>query len=127
MAQHSRHNPGFLKLVNEAKAKVKELSIEETWKLLQGPQPPLFVDIREDSEWALGHAKGAIHLGKGILEREIETLIPDKDREVVLYCGGGYRSALAADVLGQMGYSRVFSMLGGIRGWKEKGLPFEEG
>ena len=118
-----QHAPGFLKLVNEAKKRIKELSIVEVAAKLQRGEKFLFVDVREDDEWRQGHAQGAIHIGKGVIERDAESIIPDKNSEIVLYCGGGFRSALAADALQQMGYTKVFSMDGGMRGWREARLP----
>lgn len=117
------HNPGFLKLVNEAKSRVKETDIEGYRKM--NPKPVL-IDVREESEWAAGHAAGAIHLGKGVIERDIETKIPDKQTTMVLYCGGGFRSALSADALQQMGYSNVISLDGGWRAYSQSGLPIEK-
>ena len=117
------HNPGFLKLVNEAKSRVKQTDIEGYKKM--NPKPVL-IDVREESEWAVGHAAGAIHLGKGVIERDIETKIPDKSTAMVLYCGGGFRSALSADALQQMGYSNVISLDGGWRAYSQSGLPIEK-
>jgi rhodanese-related sulfurtransferase len=123
MAAH--HSPAFLALVKEAKSRIQELTVDQVrQKQLQG-DPFYFVDVREESEWQAGHAAGAIHLGKGIIERDIETVIPDKEAEIILYCGGGFRSALAADNLKKMGYQKVISMDGGIRGWREAGFPEE--
>lgn len=121
------HHPGFLKLVEQAKRKVRECSVAETKARLDRPEPVHFLDVREDHEYAKDHAKGARHLGRGILERDIEGLVPDKEAEIILYCGGGYRSALAAESLQQMGYARVTSMVGGIKAWREAGYPLEEG
>ncbi|MFS8813133.1 rhodanese-like domain-containing protein, partial [Synechococcus sp. R55.7] len=113
-----QHSPAFLALVNEAKSRIQELTVEQVrQKQLQG-DPFYFVDVREESEWQAGHAAGAIHLSKGIIERDIERVIPDKEAEIVLYCGGGFRSALAADNLQKMGYRRVISMDGGMRAWR---------
>ncbi|TAJ23091.1 MAG: sulfurtransferase [Nitrospirae bacterium] len=120
-----KHNPGFLKLVEAARQKVTECTIAEVKAKLDRGEPFHFIDVREDHEFAKDHAKGALHLGRGILERDIEGLIPDKQAEIVLYCGGGYRSVLAADSLRQMGYVRVASMDGGIRAWREAGYPLE--
>ena len=117
------HNPGFLKLVNEAKSRVKETDIEAYKKM--SPKPVL-IDVREDSEWAAGHAAGAVHLGKGVIERDIETKVPDKGAKLVLYCGGGFRSALAADALQQMGYTDVISLDGGWGAYQKSGLPIEK-
>jgi rhodanese-related sulfurtransferase len=121
------HNPGFLKLVNEAKSRVKETDIAGYKKMLSDGSKPVLIDVREDSEWAAGHAAGAIHLGKGVIERDIENEIPDKSATLVLYCGGGYRSALAADAIQKMGYTGAISLDGGWRGWNEAGLPVEKG
>src|SRR5258707_6504908 len=106
-------NPGFLKLVNQAKTRVKETDINGYKKMLAAGEKPVLIDVREDSEWAAGHAAGAVHLGKGVIERDIETKVPDKGAKLVLYCGGGFRSALAADALQQMGYTDVISLDGG--------------
>lgn len=122
-----KHNPGFLKLVEQAKRKVKECTVAEAKARLDRPEPVHFLDVREDHEYAKDHAKGARHLGRGILERDIESLIPDKQAEIILYCGGGYRSALAAESLQQMGYAKVTSMDGGIKAWQEAGYPMEQG
>jgi len=120
------HNPGFLKLVTEAKSRVKETDMEGYKKMVAGGGKPVLIDVREDSEWTAGHAAGAIHLGKGIIERDIETKIPDKATTMVLYCGGGFRSALSADALQQMGYTNVISLDGGWRAYQESGLPIEK-
>jgi rhodanese-related sulfurtransferase len=119
------HNPGFLQLVERAKNAITECSIEEVKLQLDKGKTFYFLDIREDHEFVKGHAKGAFHLGRGILERDIETKIPDKNAEIVLYCGGGYRSALAALSLGEMGYRNVRSMAGGIKAWQTAGFPIE--
>ena len=121
------HNPEFLKLVEEAKKQVQECTIAEVKAKLDRGERFHFIDVREDHEFAKDHAKGAVHLGRGILERDIETAIPEKTAEIVLYCGGGYRSALAAESLQRMGYTNVSSMDGGIRGWREAGYPLEQG
>jgi rhodanese-related sulfurtransferase len=121
------HNPEFLKLVEEAKKQVQECTIAEVKAKLDRGERFHFIDVREDHEFAKDHAKGAVHLGRGILERDIETVIPEKTAEIVLYCGGGYRSALAAQSLQRMGYTNVSSMDGGIRGWREAGYPLEQG
>ncbi len=118
-----KHSPAFLKLVEEAKTRIREMTVEEVQRRQEEGQSFEFVDVREDNEWAQGHAAGAEHIGRGVLERDIENLVPDRDREIVLYCGGGFRSALAAENLQKMGYRRVFSMAGGIRTWREQGLP----
>jgi len=120
-----KHSEGFLKLVNDAKTRIREVSVDETHSRLAADKNVRLIDVREDSEWQAAHAAGAEHLGKGIIERDIETTVPDKSTEVILYCGGGYRSALAADVLQQMGYTNVFSMAGGWKAWKESGGPIE--
>ena len=122
-----KHNPEFLKLVEEAKRHIRECTIADVKAKLDHGERFHFVDVREDNEFAADHAKGALHLGRGILERDIETVIPDQHAEIVLYCGGGYRSALAADNLGRMGYANVVSMEGGIRAWREAGYPIEKG
>ena len=119
------HNPGFLKLVNDAKSRVKEIDIEGYKRMVASSEPHILVDTREESEWNAGHVKGAMHLGKGIIERDIETKVPDKSAKLVLYCGGGYRSALVADNLQQMGYTNAISLDGGWRALKAAGLPLE--
>ncbi|MBI1791063.1 MAG: sulfurtransferase [Acidobacteria bacterium] len=119
------HNPGFLKLVNEAKARIRQIDIEQYKRMREAAEPHLLVDIREESEWNAGHAADAVHIGKGILERDIETQVPAKDATLVLYCGGGFRSALSADALQQMGYTRVLSLDGGWRAIKASGLPLQ--
>jgi rhodanese-related sulfurtransferase len=116
-----KHSEGFLKLVNDAKSRVREVSVAETQQRMREDKDVKLIDVREDHEWNEAHAAGAIHLGKGIIERDIETTVPDKDAEIILYCGGGYRSALATDSLQRMGYTNVFSMDGGWRAWKEAG------
>lgn len=113
------HNPGFLSLVADAKARVQEMNIEQYQAL---KEPHVLVDVREDGEWQAGHASGAIHLGKGIIERDIETAIPDKQTKLVLYCGGGFRSALVADTLQKMGYTQAISLDGGWRAYQAAGL-----
>lgn len=120
-----KHSPGFLKLVEQAKRRIKECGVAEVKAKLDRGDRFHFVDVREDHEYAKDHATGAVHLGKGIIERDIETAVPNKEDEIVLYCGGGYRSALAADALQQMGYTNVRSMEGGIRAWREAGYPVE--
>ena len=121
---HKNHSPAFLALVNDAKTRVKEIDIEGYKKLPR--EGHLLIDVREDNEWAAGHAKGAIHLGKGIIERDIEMAVPDKSATLILYCGGGFRSALAADNLQKMGYKNCISMDGGWRAWTEAGFPTEK-
>jgi rhodanese-related sulfurtransferase len=117
------HPEGFLKLVKEAKTRIKEEDFRDIKKKLDAGEPMIIIDTREDNEWARGHIPNAVHLGKGVIERDIEKAIPDKDATLVLYCGGGYRSALAADNLQKMGYRNVVSMDGGWRGWTEAGFP----
>ncbi|MGH9747574.1 MAG: rhodanese-like domain-containing protein [Candidatus Acidiferrales bacterium] len=117
------HPEGFLRLVKEAKTRVKEEDYREIKKKLDAGEKMVIVDTREDNEWARGHIPNAVHLGKGVIERDIEKAIPDKETTLVLYCGGGYRSALAADNLQRMGYRNVISMDGGWRGWTEAGFP----
>ena len=118
-----KHSEGFLKLVNDSKSRIREVSVDQTRERMNAGDSVRLIDVREDNEWQTAHAAGAIHLGKGIIERDIETQVPDKATEIILYCGGGYRSALAADVLQQMGYTNVFSMAGGWKAWKESGAP----
>jgi rhodanese-related sulfurtransferase len=118
----AQHAPGFIALVNQAKAEINEISITE---LQQHNQPFVLLDIREDHEWAKGHLPEAMHLGKGIIERDIEQTVPDKKQKIVLYCGGGYRSALSAQTLKNMGYQQVFSLAGGYRQWTEQGFTVE--
>jgi rhodanese-related sulfurtransferase len=117
------HPEGFLKLVKEAKTRIKEEDFRDIKKKLDASEPMIIIDTREDNEWARGHIPNAVHLGKGVIERDIEKAIPDKEATLVLYCGGGYRSALAADNLQKMGYRNVISMDGGWRGWTEAGFP----
>ena len=119
------HNPEFLKLVDAARARVKECSVTEAKTRLDRGEVAHFIDVREDHEFAKDHAKGAQHLGKGIIERDVEACIPTKEEAILLYCGGGYRSVLAADALQQMGYANVVSMDGGIKGWRDAGYPME--
>ncbi len=121
-----QHNPGFLNLVETAKKGVKECQIEDVQAKQKAQKPLTLIDVREDNEWQAGHIPGAIHLGRGVIERDIETKIPDKNTEIILYCGGGFRSALAAESLQKMGYTRVISMDGGMRGWRERKLPEEK-
>ena len=117
------HSEGFLNLVREAKTRVREENYRETKKRLDLGEKFILIDTREDSEWARGHIPGAIHLGRGIIERDIEKTVPDRNTQIVLYCGGGFRSALAADNLQKMGYRKVISMDAGWRGWVEAGFP----
>ena len=118
------HSPGFLALVDSTRPRVHEVSVDEA-RVRQAAGAHL-IDVREDSEWAAGHAAGATHLGKGVIERDVEQKIPETSAEIILYCGGGFRSALAADNLQKMGYTNVISMDGGFRGWKDAGLPVEK-
>lgn len=120
-----KHNPGFLKLVDEVRKRVNECTVADAKTRLDRGEPLYFIDVREDHEFAKDHASGARHLGKGVLERDIETVVPDKRASIILYCGGGYRSALAADALRQMGYTNVVSMDGGIKAWRDAGYPLE--
>src|SRR5260221_7377149 len=119
-----QHAPAFLKLVQDAKTRIKECTVADVKQRLDAGDKFVLVDVREESEWAAGHAPGAVHMSKGVIERDVETKVPDKDTPLVLYCGGGFRSALAADNIQKMGYTNVVSMDGGVRGWREKGLPF---
>ena len=121
-----KHSEAFLNLVNESKTRVRETNVDEVKKRLDAGETFLIVDVREDNEWARGHLPGAVHMGRGIIERDIEERIPDKGTELVLYCGGGYRSAMVADNLQKMGYTNVLSMDGGWRGWNEAGHPTEK-
>jgi rhodanese-related sulfurtransferase len=121
-----KHNPGFLKLVEDAKRRIRTCTIADVKARLERGESFHFLDVREDHEYAKDRAKGAVHLGRGILERDIETKIPDKSAPIVLYCGGGFRSALAADSLLRMGYQNVVSMDGGIREWRDAGYPMEQ-
>ena len=120
------HSPGFLKLAEDAKARVREVTVAEARERLASGKDVRLIDVREDNEWQAGHAAGAEHLGKGIIERDIETIVPDKESELILYCGGGYRSALATDMLQRMGYTNVYSLAGGWKAWKEAELPIED-
>ena len=121
-----RHSPGFLKLVDDAKTRVNEADFRDVKRRLDAREKLTLIDVREDNEWARGHLPGAVHLGKGIIERDIEQALPDKDAPLVLYCGGGFRSALVADTLQKMGYTNVISMDGGWRGWTTAGYPIEK-
>ncbi|MGD0955790.1 MAG: rhodanese-like domain-containing protein [Candidatus Acidiferrales bacterium] len=122
-----QHTEAYVKLVDDAKKRIKEEDYRATKKRLDAGEKFILVDTREDSEWSRGHIPGAIHLGRGIIERDIEKTVPDRDAVIVLYCGGGYRSALAADNLQKMGYRNVISMDGGWRGWTEAGFPVIKG
>jgi rhodanese-related sulfurtransferase len=118
-----KHSEGFLKLVNDAKSRIREVTVAETRERMAADSAVRLIDVREDSEWNAARAAGAVHLGKGIIERDIEAEVPDKSTEVILYCGGGYRSALSADVLQQMGYTNVYSMAGGWKAWNDSAGP----
>lgn len=118
-----KHSQKFLDIVNEARARVKECRVDDVRRMLDAGDAFVLVDVREESEFARGHLPGAVHIGKGVIERDAEAKLPDPDATIVLYCGGGYRSALAADNLQKMGYTDVISMDGGYRGWTEAGLP----
>lgn len=120
-----KHSAGFVRLVNEARTGVRECSVERVKERLDKGDTFFLVDVREDSEWAAGHVPGAVHLGKGVIERDIEERISDPHADIVLYCGGGYRSVLAAESLLKMGYSNVTSMAGGYRDWTSSGFPVE--
>jgi rhodanese-related sulfurtransferase len=121
---HRAHNPGFLKLVNDAKRRIKHMTIEDYKKMPRDGH--VLIDTREDREWDAGHAAGAIHMSKGVIERDIESEILDKSQTLVLYCGGGYRSVLVAEALQNMGYTNAISLDGGWRAWNEAGLPVEK-
>jgi rhodanese-related sulfurtransferase len=120
------HSPGFLALVQDAKTRVKEIQIEQYEAMVAAGEPHVLVDVREDEEWSAGHAAGALHLGKGVIERDIEAALSDQEQTLVLYCGGGYRSALAADAIQKMGYSKVLSLDGGWRAIVSSGLPLDK-
>ena len=119
-----KHSPGFLKIVEDAKTRVREVSVVEALRKLESGKAKV-IDVREDNEWAAGHVRGARHIGKGVIERDIEQTVPDKNAELILYCGGGFRSALATDNLQKMGYTNVVSMAGGWREWQAAGGPTE--
>ena len=120
------HSPGFLKLVNEARSRVKEVTIDQTRTRLANNPKAVLLDVREDHEWQTGHAAQAVHLGKGILERDLEKIFPDPDTEIIMYCGGGYRSALTADAAQRMGYRNVHSLIGGYKALVEAGWPMKQ-
>jgi rhodanese-related sulfurtransferase len=120
------HNPGFLAVVNDAKSRIREIDINRYKEMVAAGEEHILVDTREESEWTAGHVQGAVHLSKGVIERDIETKVPDKDATLVLYCGGGFRSALAADNLRKMGYRNPISLDGGWRALKDSGLPLEK-
>jgi rhodanese-related sulfurtransferase len=119
------HSPGFLKLVNEARPSVKEITIEEARERLKKNPEAVLMDVREDDEWKKEHAAEAVHLGKGILERDLEAMFPDTNREIIMYCGGGYRSVLTAAVAQKMGHRKVFSLIGGYKGLVQAGWPMK--
>ena len=118
-----QHSPQFLKLVNDAKTRIKETTVADVKQRREGGERFLLVDVREDSEWAQGHIPGAVHMGRGVIERDLESKVPDPSTKLILYCGGGFRSALVADNLQKMGYANVESMDGGWRGWVAAGMP----
>ena len=120
-----KHSEGFLKIVDDARSRIKEVTVADTRDRLAANPNARLIDVREDNEWDEAHAAGSEHLGKGIIERDIETRVPGKSTELILYCGGGYRSALAADVLQKMGYTNVWSMAGGWKAWKAAGAPIQ--
>ena len=123
----AKHSPRFLQIVNDAKQRVKEVSVDQVKAMLDRGEKFQLLDVREDSEWAKDHLPGAVHLGKGVLERDVEQKVPDTDTPLILYCGGGFRSALAAESLQTMGYGNVISMDGGMRAWREAGYEVEKG
>jgi rhodanese-related sulfurtransferase len=118
-----KHSEGFLKIVEDARTRVREVDVEQTLERMK--EGARLIDVREDGEWERGRARGAEHMGRGVIERDIEQEVPDHAAELILYCGGGYRSALAADNLQRMGYTNVYSMAGGWKAWKESGAPVE--
>jgi rhodanese-related sulfurtransferase len=122
-----QHSPEFLKIVQDARTRIKECTVADVQQRIAAGDKFVLVDVREESEWPAGHAPGAVHISKGVIERDVETKVPDKATPLVLYCGGGFRSALAADNLQKMGYTNVISMDGGWRGWTQAGLPVERG
>ena len=122
-----QHPPKFLQIVNDAKSRIQELTVDDVKAKQDQGADFVLIDVREESEFARDHLPNSVHLGKGVLERDIEKQVPDVSSEIVLYCGGGYRSVLAADNLQKMGYTNVLSMDGGIRGWREKGYPLATG
>jgi rhodanese-related sulfurtransferase len=122
-----QHSPQFLRLVNDAKTRVKETNVADVKRRIDSGETFLLVDVREDNEWAKGHLPGAVHMGRGVIERDVEKSVPETGTKMILYCGGGFRSALVADNLQKMGYTNVESMDGGWRGWNEAGLPTEKG
>ena len=121
-----KHSPEFLKLVDDARSRVREVNVDAAQKKVESGEARL-IDVREESEWEAGHARGAEHIGKGVIERDIEQRVPDKNTALILYCGGGFRSALATDNLQKMGYTNVLSMSGGWRAWQAAGAPVDKG
>lgn len=121
-----QHSPRFLEIVNDSKQRVKEVTIDDLKKKSAAGDKFTLVDVREDNEWNAAHAAGSVHIGKGVIERDIEGKVPDPNTELVLYCGGGFRSALSADALQKMGYTNVYSLAGGWRAYQEAGLPIEK-
>ena len=126
MSAPKAHNPGFLALVNDAKSRIRQIDMDEYQRMVASSRPHVLIDTREESEWVAGHAAGAMHLGKGIIERDIESKVPEKDATLVLYCGGGFRSALVAEALQKMGYTNAISLDGGWRAYRAAGLPVEK-
>lgn len=122
-----KHSPAFIRLVDDARSRIRETDVATLRRRLEAGDALVLIDVREDHEWARGHLPGAVHIGRGVLERDIDEKVPDRNAEIVLYCGGGYRSALAADNLMKMGYRDVVSMDGGFRGWREAGGTIEGG
>jgi len=122
-----QHSPRFLKIVEDTRKRIREVTVDEVRAKVARKEKFLLIDVREESEYAADHLPGAVHLGKGIIERDVEARVPDQNTPMVLYCGGGFRSALAADNLQKMGYTQVLSMDGGIRGWREKGFALTKG
>jgi len=118
-----QHSPRFLKIVDDARSRIKETTVDEVKQKLDSGEKFTLIDVREESEFAKDHLPGALHMGKGVIERDVESRVPDLNAPLIIYCGGGYRSALAADNLQKMGYTNVISMDGGVRGWREKGYP----
>ena len=119
-----QHSPRFLKIVEESRKRVREISVDEVKRRMDRGDKVLLVDVREDNEWAKDHLPGAVHMGRGVIERDIEERVPDLNAPMISYCGGGFRSAMVADNLQKMGYTDVLSMDGGVREWREKGYPF---
>jgi rhodanese-related sulfurtransferase len=123
----AKHSPRFLQIVNGVRERIREVSVDDVKAKLDRGEQFLLIDVREDHEWSKDHLPGAVHLGKGVIERDIEARVPDSATPMILYCGGGYRSALATDNLQKMGYTNVLSMDGGVRGWRDKGYPLTTG